>query len=239
MGTVGENYRNFKDTQEYDALVIGSGIGGLGVAALLASEAGQRVLVLERHTIAGGFTHTFSRKGWEWDTGLHYVGGVHQENSFLRRTFDRVTQNRLEWEWTGDVVDRIVVGDRKFEYRAGRKQWRERMLADFPAEESAIDRFLELVGDARKSSMGFFGEKAVPAPMAFLFGRLMRRGFLKHSDRILGDVLDTLTDDRMLKAVLTSCRQQQSPRHCSRYRNRLPQGFHSGWSSWPRQRCER
>ena len=204
MGTVGENYRNFKDTQKYDAVVIGSGIGGLGVAALLASEAGKRVLVLERHTIAGGFTHTFSRKGWEWDTGLHYVGGVHEENSFLRRIFDRVTENRLKWQPTGDIVDRIVVGDREFEYLAGRKQWRERMLSDFPSEETAINRFLELVGDARKQSMGFFGEKAVPAPIASVFGWLMRRGFLKHSDRILGDVLDTLTDDRMLKAVLSA-----------------------------------
>jgi len=204
MGTVGEHYRNLDHTENYDAVVIGSGIGGLGVAALLASEAGKRVLVLERHTVAGGFTHTFSRKGWEWDTGLHYVGGVQEPDSFLRRIFDRVTQSRLEWQPTGDIVDRIVIGDQEFEYLAGRKRWRERMLADFPAEEAAIDRFLELVGDTRKRSMGFFGEKAVPAPIAFVFGRLMRRGFLKHSDRLLGDVLDALTDDQMLKAVLSA-----------------------------------
>lgn len=35
MGTVGESYRNFEHTESYDAVVIGSGIGGLGVAALL------------------------------------------------------------------------------------------------------------------------------------------------------------------------------------------------------------
>ncbi len=204
MGAVGESYRKFRHTQSYDAVVIGSGIGGLGVAALLASEAGKRVLVLERHTVAGGFTHTFSRKGWEWDTGLHYVGGMHEENGLLRRIFDRVTEHRLDWQPTGDIVDRIVVGTRRFEYRAGLDRWRQRMLADFPAEESAIDSFLELVGDARNRSMGFFGEKAVPAPIAFVFGWAMRRGFLRHSDRILGEVLDTLTDDAMLKAVLAA-----------------------------------
>ncbi len=204
MGAVGESYRNFEHTENYDVVVIGSGIGGLGVAALLASEGDKSVLVLERHTVAGGFTHTFSRKGWEWDTGLHYVGGMHEKNGLLRRIFDRVTQNRLEWQPTGDIVDRIVVGSREFEYRAGREQWRERMLADFPTEGPAIDRFLEMVGEARKSSMGFFGEKAVPAPIAFVFGWFMRRGFLQHSDRFLGDVLDTLTDDAMLKAVLSA-----------------------------------
>ncbi len=185
-------------------MVIGSGIGGLGVAALLASEAGKRVLVLERHTVAGGFTHTFSRKGWEWDTGLHYVGGVQDENHFLRRLFDRVTENRLKWASTGDVVDHIVIGDREFEYLAGRDRWRERMLEYFPAEGEAIDRFLDLVGQSRMSSMGFFGEKAVPGLMAWTFGWAMRRSFLKFSDRTLGEVLDGLTKDPMLKAVLSA-----------------------------------
>jgi len=204
MSTVGESYRKFDHGQEYDAVVIGSGIGGLGVAALLAQEGGKRVLVLERHTVAGGFTHTFSRKGWEWDTGLHYVGGLHEKHHFLRRIFDRVTENRLQWEGTGDVVDRIVVGGRQFEYLAGRDRWRNRMLEEFPSEEEAIDQFLNLVGQCRKASMGFFGEKAVPAPMAFALGWAMRRSFLKFSDRTLGEVLDGLTEDPMLKAVLSA-----------------------------------
>ena len=42
--------------------VIGSGMGGMVCAALLA-KTGKRVLVLEQHYVPGGFTHTFSRKG--------------------------------------------------------------------------------------------------------------------------------------------------------------------------------
>ena len=37
---------------------------------------GKTVLVLERHYTAGGFTHVFKRKGYEWDVGIHYIGGV-------------------------------------------------------------------------------------------------------------------------------------------------------------------
>ena len=51
-----------KVPSELDAIVIGSGIGGLSVAALL-SKVGQRVLVLEQHDVAGGCTHTFADKG--------------------------------------------------------------------------------------------------------------------------------------------------------------------------------
>lgn len=34
---------------DYDAIVIGSGIGGLAAASVLTQRAGKRVLVLERH----------------------------------------------------------------------------------------------------------------------------------------------------------------------------------------------
>ncbi len=49
---------------QYDTIVIGSGMGGLSLASILAQQ-GQKVLVLERHYVAGGFSHVFKRKGYE------------------------------------------------------------------------------------------------------------------------------------------------------------------------------
>ena len=60
----------------YDAIVIGSGIGSLTTAGLLARAAGARVLVLEQHTTPGGLTHSFRRLGATWDVGVHYVGDM-------------------------------------------------------------------------------------------------------------------------------------------------------------------
>jgi len=56
--------KRYKTLTHYDTIVIGSGIGGLTAAAFLSKE-GQKVLVLERHYTAGGFTHVFKRKGYE------------------------------------------------------------------------------------------------------------------------------------------------------------------------------
>ena len=60
-----------KVPENLDAIIIGSGIGGLTTAVLLG-RAGQKVLVLEQHDQAGGCCHTFVDKGYEFDTGILY-----------------------------------------------------------------------------------------------------------------------------------------------------------------------
>ena len=62
---VGTSYKHVEISGDYDAIVIGSGMGGLASAGWLAKHGGKRVLVLERHYTAGGFTHTFRRPGYE------------------------------------------------------------------------------------------------------------------------------------------------------------------------------
>lgn len=58
----------------YDAIVVGSGIGGLTAAALLA-RSGREVLVVERHDRVGGYAHSFRRGRYAFDSSIHLVGG--------------------------------------------------------------------------------------------------------------------------------------------------------------------
>jgi carotene isomerase len=73
----------------YEIVVIGSGIGGLTAAALLARY-GRRVLVCESHAIPGGAAHSFSRQGFHFDSGPSFYCGLSEGRSLnpLKQVLD-------------------------------------------------------------------------------------------------------------------------------------------------------
>ncbi len=193
--------------EPWDIVVIGSGIGGLSAAALLARE-GRRVLVLERHYVAGGFTHTFERKGYQWDVGIHYVGEMQRKNSVLRKVCDAVSGGRLAWAPMPEVYDRAVFlkegGEEIYDFVAGRENLKARLKAYFPGETNAIDRYFNLVDEVARAARGYFMEKALPPIPAAVAAPFLRRRFLKLSDRTTWDVLSSLTKNEKLIGVLTT-----------------------------------
>ena len=66
-----------------DVIIIGSGIGGLTAGALLAKY-GQKVLVCESHSIAGGAAHSFSRQGFHFDSGPSFYCGLGNQKPSLK-----------------------------------------------------------------------------------------------------------------------------------------------------------
>jgi all-trans-retinol 13,14-reductase len=197
----GESYHRSGVGDSWDAIVIGSGIGGLTAAALLA-RTGQRVLVLERHTTAGGATQTFRRAGYEWDAGLHYMGEVHRPTSTLRRIFDHISGGKLEWAPMPGVYNRIVIADRAYEYPSGATAFRNRMKEYFPDEAAAIDRYVDLVFESSRTARSFFAQRAMPPDIAGSLYHDMAEPFRAYSDRTASEVLDELTSNAELKAVL-------------------------------------
>jgi all-trans-retinol 13,14-reductase len=197
---VGISYKQTALEERWDAIVIGSGIGGLAAAAMLAKHGGKRVLVLERHYTAGGYTHAFHRPGYEWDVGVHYIG----RSGETRRAFDYLTEGRLGWANMPDVYDRFLIGGNSYELPTGVERFRAAMKSYFPTEARAIDRYIEAVQHCIKASRLYYAEKAVPGPIAAIGGGLMRSGFLRWARRTTAEVLSEFTSNRELIGVLTA-----------------------------------
>ncbi|MAT93597.1 MAG: FAD-dependent oxidoreductase [Halioglobus sp.] len=199
---IGRRYRPQRLEQGYDAIVIGSGIGGLTTAASL-SRVGKKVLVLEQHYTAGGMTHSYSRNGYEWDVGVHYIGEVGSRRSVTRRLFDFVTDGALEWAPMDANYDRFFIGRERFDVVAGKKNFVASLKKRFPGEEEAIDEYMRRMGKVGKAVQAISVEKTVGG----LAGKLLRLGrkltLPAYVNRTTYEVLRELTDNEMLIAVLT------------------------------------
>ena len=200
---IAQPYQRRPVEQAYDAIVIGSGIGGLAAAALLGRHGRRRVLVLERHYAIGGFTHVFRRPGYEWDVGVHYIGDVHP-GTLLRALFDEISDAQLAWADMGPIYDRVVLGATTFDFPRGREALRAQLVAAFPAEVAAIDRYFALVRETVAAMHDYFATKAFPRLLGAMLMPLARRRFFRHADRTTREVLESLTGDQRLISVLTA-----------------------------------
>ena len=81
---------------EWDVIVIGSGMGGM-VTATALSKLGHNVLMLEQYDKLGGQTHSFSREGFSWDAGLHYLGGFGPDVIREERCWIGCVTRRSNW----------------------------------------------------------------------------------------------------------------------------------------------
>ena len=206
-----------------DAIVIGSGIGGLSVAAILA-KLGKKVLVLEQHDQAGGCCHSFVEKGYEFDVGIHYIGEMH-EGKFSRVLVDQLTESGIEWSRLDDVYDTIILRmneaemksvsngldrkrktQKKFSIQTGRKELMASLKKDFPSEEKAIMKYFSILKNIRGSHLGMGLLKLLPQRLSCF---LVSSGLFtwlfpvfNYYRRSLSDVLNELTDNKDLKAVL-------------------------------------
>src|SRR5688572_9362083 len=87
----------------WDAIVIGSGMGGMACANALARH-GRRVLLLEQHYVAGGMTHTFKRKDFLWDVGVHCLGEM-EPGRGPRRLLNWLTRGEVRMNSLGGTYD--------------------------------------------------------------------------------------------------------------------------------------
>ena len=199
---VGRRYRAKRLNGPYDAIVIGSGIGGLTAAACL-SKMGKKVVVFEQHYTAGGFTHSYDRNGYEWDVGVHYIGDMGADHTMAKRLFDHVTDGELKWAPMDANYDRLFIGDRQIDLMAGPKAFVDSLKNDFPDEHQAIDTYMGYLNQVAKALPGVTLAKVLPNLLAGPFRRLANRKAPAFLNRPTQEVLEGLTGNQELIAALT------------------------------------
>lgn len=130
---------------QYDIVIIGSGMGGLVAANILARE-GKSVCVLEKNNQFGGNLQTFVREKTIFDTGVHYLGGL-SEGQNLYRYFDYldILEGLHFKKLDEDGFDIITFDDDETEYphAQGYENFVSRLIKKFPEETVAIQTYCD------------------------------------------------------------------------------------------------
>lgn len=170
---------------EPDVVVVGAGLGGLTTAAYLAA-AGRRVVVVDRHYVAGGNATVFTHDGFEFDVGVHYLGDC-EPGGLIPSVLEPLGIELAFRELDPDGFDVFVLPDgSRFAVPRDPAVYRERLQAAFPDEADAIATYVD----------------TIEAIDAALTGGGPPDAMLAHLDDTLGDCFDELGLSPRLRTIL-------------------------------------
>ena len=129
----------------FDTIIIGSGVGGLATAICLA-RAGQKVLVLEKHYVPGGWSHSFTLNGQRFSPGVHYVGFINegQSTNMLYRGLG-IANDMVFFRMNVDAYEHCVIDNEIINIPAGIENLNKALSDRFPNESKNIRKYLTLV----------------------------------------------------------------------------------------------
>ena len=100
---------------DYDAIVIGGGVGGLSAGAL-CQKAGMKTLVLEQSDRIGGCCSTFEAEGFHFDVGASVVEAPAAFYELFRR-LELDIEDYIPWHTVDPIYDYCDIGaGKRFAY---------------------------------------------------------------------------------------------------------------------------
>lgn len=144
-----------------DAIVIGTGFGGITAAALLA-KAGYDVLTLEAASEIGGCASKFDRGGYRFSAGAT-VGMGFEEGGMLKRLFEELDAPIPPMRKLNEIMN-VYLPDRTVTYFSEIESWYKEVINKFECDQDRIHAFFEEVFKVAKLLQNFVEKRAIFPP---------------------------------------------------------------------------
>ncbi|MGL5066406.1 MAG: phytoene desaturase family protein [Sarcina sp.] len=183
----------------YDVVIIGSGLGGLTAGSRL-SRLGHKVLVVEKHFLAGGYATNFKRKGYTFDVSLHGTAGLEEGGSLFRilsacDVIDKITpiKNSLAYS--------VNYKGKKIDIPNDYKEYKNLLISMFPSDKKSI---LDLFKALDKFENGF--TKFIIEKDKGFFNKLSLDValFMKWSSKTTYEVVKSYVDNEEFVTIFTA-----------------------------------
>lgn len=175
---------------KFDAVIIGSGIGGLTCGALLAKR-GVRVAIFEKEKEPGGYCSSFSQNGYTFDACIDSMGCL-KEGGALRkilgelRVLDEIELIKLS------PIRRNLFPDLVIDIRPDPEQYQNDLKSLFPRQKDGISKVFEAMNNIYELSSDSVSSDTAGFDLQFWVGRTFK------------SLLDGYIDDDRLQAILSS-----------------------------------
>lgn len=187
------------NTADYDYVIVGSGIGGMLTAALLA-RAGKRVCLLERHAYPGGYGHSFEEQGYTFCAELHYLWncGPDQEFGQLLRHLGLEEQIKFV-QLDPQGYDRVRFPSFGYDFVHGLQQNCHLLSARYPQYRDALSQYFAILDELNR--------ELYQLPLAFSKATLLAhpyrfRRLIQYRNWTTGDLFTKLGLPQELQSIL-------------------------------------
>ena len=137
---------------KYDILIVGSGLGGLVCAYILAKK-GFSVAVVEKNAQIGGCLQSFRRGSVKFDTGMHYIGSM-EEGQILHRFWNYLglTNSVPLQRLNDDGFDVISLNGTQYKFASGYDNFIDTLANQFPNNVDDLQTYINRVRDIANAS---------------------------------------------------------------------------------------
>jgi prolycopene isomerase len=191
-------------SDHYDIIVIGSGMGGLTAAAILAKE-GRKVLVVEQEDLPGGHARTFSHGSYTYDRALHLIMGCAESSPLGIGIIDALLRHlRVRDRCEFLRVDPLLTAhfpDYRIRLPGTMAGYKEALIKEFPSEATGIERLTNLYTDIYRELVAF---PILPGIKGWLRALVKQPRLFRYANATLNTVLDAHLSDPRLKAICAS-----------------------------------